>query len=171
MKQSVRFLSEKNQNSQAALDDEAVWIEAACGDPAAFEPLYLRYHTRLYRYLRLRLATDEDAADVTHQVFLIALDALPTYQQRGLPFAAWLFGIARHVVFNIIRRQRPTVSWDALPEMLLREDPEAQVLQQETLASLRAWLDSLNAQQRELLALRFAAGLTVPHIAKIVGKK
>ena len=40
MKQSVRFLSEKNQNSQAALDDEAVWIDAACSNPAAFEPAF-----------------------------------------------------------------------------------------------------------------------------------
>jgi RNA polymerase sigma-70 factor, ECF subfamily len=154
-------------------DDEIIWIAAARSDPAAFEPLYLRYRTRLYRYLRVRLSSNEDAADVTHQVFLIALDALPRYQQRGLPFAAWLFRIAHHVAVNITRRQHPTVSWNALPEtlaLLEESGPEAQALRQETLAHLRTWLTRLSAEKRELLALRFAAGLTVPQIAVVVGK-
>ncbi|GHO56354.1 RNA polymerase sigma factor [Ktedonobacter robiniae] len=155
-------------------ENEVVWIEAARENPAAFEPLYVRYRTRLYRYLRTRLTSDEDAADVTHQVFLIALDALPKYQQCGLPFAAWLFRIAHHTVININRRQRSVVSWDALPDTLQPLDdqnPESLALHQEALMQLRMWLAKLKADQRELLALRFAAELTVPQIAAVVGKK
>ncbi len=166
--------SEKRPPDKLADDNEAAWIAKACNDPAAFEPLYLRYHTRLYRYLRTRLTSDEDAADMTHQVFLLALDALPRYQQRGLPFAAWLFRIAHHAVIDTRRRQHPTVSWDALPETLqplAEQDPETQALQQEALTHLRTWLATLKAEQRELLALRFAAGLTVPQIAAVIGKK
>lgn len=169
------LLMSSNQSGSTELDnDESAWIAAARSDPAAFEPLYLRYRTRLYRYLRLRLPNDEDAADVTHQVFLIALDSLPKYQQRGLPFAAWLFRIAHHVAANTTRRQRPTVSWDALPETLLLLDdpgPEAWAMQQERLSHLRTWLSRLSAEKRELLALRFAGGLTVPQIAGAIGKK
>lgn len=155
-------------------DNEIAWIAAACNNPAAFEPIYLRYHIRLYHYLRARLSSDEDAADVTHQVFLIALDALPKYQQRGLPFVAWLFRIAHHTVININRRQRSTISWDAFPEALhplAEQDPETLALHQEALAHLRAWLATLKPDQRELLALRFAAELTVPQIAGVIGKK
>ena len=163
-----------NQSGSTELDDdESAWITAARSDPAAFEPLYLRYRTRLYRYLRLRLPSDEDAADVTQQVFLIALDSLPKYQQRGLPFAAWLFRIAHHVASNLTRRQHPTVPWDALPEalVLLEEPgPEAWAMQQERLSQLRSWLRRLSAEKRELLALRFAAGLTVPQIAGMLDK-
>jgi RNA polymerase sigma-70 factor (ECF subfamily) len=166
--------SEKSPPDKLADDTEAAWITEACGSPAAFEPLYLRYRTRLYRYLRTRLTCDEDAADMTHQVFLLALDALPKYQQRGLPFAAWLFRIAHHAVIDIKRRQRPTVSWDALPETLqpfAEQDPETQALQQEALMQMHTWLATLKADQREVLALRFAAGLTVPQIAVVIGKK
>lgn len=124
--------------------------------------------------MRTRLDSDDDAADVAHQVFLIALDALPRYQQRGLPFAAWLFRIAHHTALNLKRRQRSVLSWDALPETLhplTDRDPEVQAMQQETPAHLRMWLATLKADQRELLALRFTADLTVPQIAAVIGKK
>jgi RNA polymerase sigma-70 factor (ECF subfamily) len=166
--------SAERQPNKSVDEHETAWVAQACSNPAAFEPLYLRYRTRLYRYLRTRLTSDEDAADMTHQVFLLALDALPKYQQRGLPFAAWLFRIAHHAMIDSKRRQRPTVSWDALPETLQplsEHDPEDHVLRQEVLSHLRAWLATLKADQRELLALRFAAGLTVPQIAAVVGKK
>lgn len=82
-------LMPSDQSNGRDLDEEEIaWIAAARDDPTAFEPLYLCYRTRLYRYLRQRLFSNEDAADITHQVFLIALDALPRYQQRGLPFAS-----------------------------------------------------------------------------------
>jgi RNA polymerase sigma-70 factor, ECF subfamily len=167
--------SSAESRSDILVDEhETVWIAEACDNPAAFEPLYLRYRTRLYRYLRTRLTSDEDAADMTHQVFLLALAALPKYQQRGLPFASWLFRIAHHAMIDSKRRQRPIVSWDALPEALqplAEQDPETQILHQEALAHLRTWLATLKADQRELLALRFAAELTVPQIAAVVGKK
>lgn len=164
----------KEQPGRTDEENEAVWIDAARGNPAAFEPLYLRYRRRLHCYLRTRLPNAEDAADVTQQVFLIALAALPKYQQRGLPFAAWLFRIARHTVIDINRRRKPTVSWDALPEALqhlTEQNPESLALHQEALVQLRVWLTGLKADQRELLALRFAAELTVPQIAAVIGKK
>ncbi|HEY7416489.1 MAG TPA: sigma factor, partial [Ktedonobacteraceae bacterium] len=74
-------------------DGEAALIEAAKTNPAAFEPLYQRYKGRVYRYLFFRLRHEEDAADLTQQVFLKALSALPGYRIRNIPFAAWLFRI------------------------------------------------------------------------------
>src|SRR5919197_5919554 len=99
-------------------DQEARWIVAAQLNPTAFEPLYLRYRERVYRYLRTRLASDEDAADLTQQVFLQAMVALPRYRPRGVPFAVWLFRIARHAAINLASRRPDLVSWDELPETL-----------------------------------------------------
>lgn len=163
-------------NSEGADESEieGLWIEAARSNPGAFEPLYLRYKLRVYHYLRMRLNNDEDAADLTHQVFLQALTALPKYQQRGIPFAAWLFRIAHHSALKISRRHPHMVSWDVLPEALhptSEQDPETWTLQQETLAWLRLLLEHLDTPKRELLVLRFAAGLTVPQIAAVIGKK
>src|SRR5215469_7526950 len=91
MDQSVA-LSVPRQDTAAARDVEAEWIEAARTTPAAFEPLYLRYRERIHHYVRLRLTSDEDAADATQEVFLQALKALPHYQPRASPWPRGCFG-------------------------------------------------------------------------------
>ncbi|GHO42041.1 RNA polymerase sigma factor [Ktedonospora formicarum] len=156
------------------VEAEAACIEAAKSNPAAFEPLYNRYRERIYHYLHTRVNNDEDAADLTQQVFLMAIDALPRYKQRGIPFIAWLFRIAHHTAVNAARRYKSSVSWDALPEIfhpVSPQSPEDLALKQETLAHLKSLIASLSPDKRELLALRFAAGLSAPQIAAIVGKK
>lgn len=154
--------------------DEAALVAAAQADPSAFDALYRRYLARVYRYLRAHVGSDDEAADLTQHVFLKALDALPRYRPRGSPFAAWLFQIARRVATDAYRRRRPTVAWDALPEALhplAEQEPEATILRLEALARLETLLARLDARKRELLALRFAAGLSAPEIAKVVGKR
>lgn len=155
--------------------DERALITAAQADLRSFAALYGRYAERVYRYLRAHTTSDDEAADMTQQVFLRALDALPAYRQQGAPFAAWLFQIARRVAIDASRRRKPTVAWEALPEgqhplAEVEADPEAVVLRDEALARLRALVGRLDAEKRELLALRFAGQLSAPEIAAIVGK-
>src|SRR5581483_12168401 len=100
----------------ATTSDESALVLAARHDASAFGTLYLRYLDRVYWYLRARTPSEEDAADLTQQVFLHALAALPRYRQQNVPFAAWLFRIARNVAIDFNRRRRATVTWDALPE-------------------------------------------------------
>jgi RNA polymerase sigma-70 factor (ECF subfamily) len=157
-------------------EGEARLVQAARHDVAAFAPLYRAYQPRVYRYLRLRTASDEDAADLTQQVFIQALDALPKYQERGLPFAAWIFRIARNAVIDAQRRERHRThaTLDGLPEALLvsqADGPEAAVLRQERLDRLRELLARLDPEKRELLGLRFATGLSSREIAAVVGKR
>jgi RNA polymerase sigma-70 factor (ECF subfamily) len=154
--------------------DEAALVQAARSQPAAFDALYGRYRARLYWYLRTRTTTDEDAADLTQQVFLQVWDALPGYRERGLPFAAWLFRIARNAAANAARKRRDTVAWEALPDHPARStgsDPEQVALHNESLTRLRALLHTLDAEKQELLALRFAAGLTAREIASVIGAR
>jgi RNA polymerase sigma-70 factor (ECF subfamily) len=157
----------------APANEELDLVQAARRDPAAFEPLYRYYLSPVYRYLRLRCGSEEEAADLTQQVFLRALAALPDYRPQGLPFSAWLFRIARNAAIDAHRRQHSTVAWNFLPEALhpvSAQDPESMTLQQERLAQLRDLLAKLSQDKRELLALRFASGLTAPEIAAVVGK-
>ena len=153
-------------------DEERALVRAACDNVGAFDALYVRYRTRVYWYLRARSATDEDAADLTQQTFMQAWDALPRYQERGVSFVAWLFRIAHNLALNAARRHRPTLDWAALPETALgvaADEPETLAVQQEATARLRALIAGLDPEQRELLTLRFVAGLTVREIASVLG--
>ncbi len=161
------------EREASAESDEAAQVAAAQANPVAFDVLYQRYLARVYRYLRAQVGSDEDAADLTQQVFLRALDALPRYRPRGAPFVAWLFSIARHAATDAYRRKRASISWESLPEALqpaIDQDPEARVLHLEALSRVGDLLARLDPAKRELLALRFAAGLSAPEIAQVVGK-
>lgn len=154
---------------------EAELVAAARADPAAFGILYQRYLTRVYRYLRARTGSDDDAADLAQQVFLRALAALPAYRERGLPFAAWLFRIARNLVIDAERaRRREPLPWDAAAiasRAAGAPSPEAAYLREEELAQLRLLVSRLDPARRELLELRYAGGLSVREIAAVVGKR
>lgn len=157
----------------AKIEDSSL-IAAARADPAAFEPLYQKYLTPVYRYLCLRTASAEEAADLTQLVFIKAFTGLTTYRERGLPFAAWLFRIARNLATDAYRRHRPTVTLDKLAGETISAnsgDPESFLLRQEDFQTMRELLVRLKPENRDLIALRFAAGLTTKEIAAVTGKK
>jgi RNA polymerase sigma-70 factor (ECF subfamily) len=151
---------------------DSALVRAAQADSAAFAPLYQRYRDRIYRYLHTRTSSDEDAADLTQQVFLQALGALPRYRIQQTPFAAWLTRIAHNLAAND-RRRTTTVPWDYVPEALqplVEGDLDDHVLRDETMAQLREAIQTLNTSAREVLALHFAAGLTIAETAAVVGR-
>lgn len=160
-----------DQGDAALGASEQALVEAAKHDPTAFAALYQQYFARVYRYLRMRLPSEEEAADLTQQVFLKALDALPRYHPGSAPFAAWLFIIARHTLADRFRRRPATLPLEAAGNILADYEMEAAVLRRESLEQLGILLDALNSEARDLLALRFAAGLTTPEIATILGKR
>jgi RNA polymerase sigma factor (sigma-70 family) len=148
--------------------DEDFLVEAARHDPEAFAALYRHYLAPLYRYLLGRVNNIHDAEDITTQVFIEALEGLVThrYQERGC-FAAWLFTIARRRLVDFYR-QHPSVPLDDPPSPdpgLLSGIEEGQDLQQ--LAHLLAQLDE---ERRELLRLRFSAGLSFAEIGILEGR-
>jgi RNA polymerase sigma-70 factor (ECF subfamily) len=166
-------LARPDNGDGPALGDEEVLVQAAQGDPAAFVTLYQRYRDRIYWYVRTRTPLEEDAADLTQQIFVQALDALAQYRPHRGSFAAWLFGIARHALTNHHRGRRAAVSWELLPGALhpiAPDDPLAAQMQRETIDHLRDLFMALDAEKREMLALRFVARLTIGEIAAVIGK-
>jgi RNA polymerase sigma-70 factor (ECF subfamily) len=156
----------------AIVDEDDALVAAALARPEAFGQLYQRHVTSVYRYVRTRTASDEEAADVTQAVFIKAMASLGRFRP-GSPFAAWLFRIARNASTDAYRRRRKTVGLDGLPEPVLEslaDSPEDVVLKQERLRRLRGLVARLDADKQELLALRFGAGLTLREIAGVVGK-
>ena len=152
--------------------DDAL-VAAAADSPEAFGLLYDRYFARVYRYVLARTGSRDDAADLAQVTFARAFDALSRYRPARAPFSAWLFRIARNAVTDAHRRRRSTLSLDALPEVLVSAHglgPEEIAEKRERLRRLRGLLAGVGAPSRELLALRFAGGLSAREIAPIVGK-
>jgi RNA polymerase sigma-70 factor (ECF subfamily) len=162
-----------DQHPELPPEDELTLIARARRDPRAFDELYRRYHRQIFGYLLTYAETSEDAADLTRHVFLRALEALPAYEEKGVAFSAWLFRIARNAATDSYRRRKRTMPWEHVPEAMhpLSEDrPEAATERREALNELRVLVSRLDARKQELLALRFAAGLSPAEIATVVGK-
>jgi RNA polymerase sigma-70 factor (ECF subfamily) len=149
-------------------DDETVLVAAARHDVTAFALLYRRYVTPIYRYLLSRTGNEADAQDLTAQVFLEALEGLPRYRERG-SFAAWLFTIARRRATDQYRHRSPLPLDDA-PDFGDDNDPLSRVIEHEALDCLKDLIVQLDDDQRDLLRLRFAAGLTFGQIGIILGR-
>ena len=125
---------------ESIADPDASAVLLALEDSEEFGAIYVRYMPRVYRYMRTRSGSREEAADLTQLVFVRALKALPSYRPERAPFSAWLFRIARNASTDAKRRRRATIAWDDLPEPTtgtLRHDPEAAALRREQLARLR----------------------------------
>ena len=155
-------------------EDESALVEAARSDPSAFDPLYQRYLTPIYRYLRVRVRDAEDAADLTQQVFLKVFEALPHHEDRGLPFGAWVFRVAHNAVVDASRTTHPSLPLDELPEArepMFPDQPELAALAADALASFRQLIAPLDVERRDLLTLRFVAELPTAEIAVVLGKR
>jgi len=154
-------------------EDERQMIERARTHADAYAELYLHHVAAVFSYLRTYTSSEEDAADLTQHVFLRAFEALPNYRGQEASFRTWLFRIARNAATDRYRRQRWTLPWDHVPESVhprSSSDPEATVLHREALTQVHLAVAQLSPEKQELLALRFAAGLSSAEIAALVGR-
>jgi RNA polymerase sigma-70 factor (ECF subfamily) len=154
------------------LDIEALVARARRGDHAAFTALYDAFAGRLYRFIRFRVGDDRDAEDLVQRVFLKVIEALPRYEQRGTPFAAWLFRLTRNVVIDHVRTRRPAEPLEALTARPATDrGPEELALSAIELDAIEAALDVLTPEQREVIAYRFFGGLSPAEIGLVMGKR
>ncbi len=168
----ISILNQAYSDSPYAALPDSDLVPLARSDREAAAELYVRYAPRMYRYLLTYAGSTEDAADLTQHVLLRCLEALPTYRAQH-SFSAWLFRIGRNAAIDAYRQNRRVLPWEHVPESAhpaAREDPEAMAIERETLNQLRVLIARMSPERQELLALRFAAGLTIPQIAAVVEK-
>jgi len=158
-----------------SLDDAAIErlvVEAQAGDAWAFGRLFDHYHQPVYRFVATRVRRPSDAEDLTQLVFVKALEALPRYEARGVPFGGWLFRLARNAVIDFVRtshehadlaQSADRAGHDAGPD-------ELAVIRQE-IDAVGAAMNRLTEDQRDAIALRFFAGLSAREAAEVMGKQ
>lgn len=153
--------------------DDVPLARLAQTDHAAFEALYRRHVTAIYRYCFARTRTEVDAEDLTAQTFLAALEALEGFGGRGT-FLGWLFGIARHKCLDFHRGNRRYVDtpWDeiAVTRAGLDTAPEEAAACAGVLDCVERMLPQLSPDRREAVRLRYWGGLDFGDIARAMGR-
>jgi RNA polymerase sigma-70 factor, ECF subfamily len=158
---------------QPAVNDEPQLVLQAKNDPTAFGVLYERYIDRVYAYIYHRVGNAQDTEDLTARTFYRALDKLHTYEDRGLPFSAWLFRIAHNLVANWHRdhSRRNFLSLDRLWFQSKEGDtPEEKVEEEERHEALWDAINELPDDRRKLLLYKFSSRLSNLEIGEMMNK-
>ena len=155
------------------LSDEQLVRQAQNGNVAAVGELYDRHHMRIFRFVRSKVYHTQLAQDLTGEIFLRMVSALPGYRPQGVPFTAWLYRIARNHVINHgqkeqHRKQLPLTYANHIPHP--NNNPATIVEQQLALERVLAGLAQLDEDQREVLTLRLIAGLSLKEVADALDK-
>jgi RNA polymerase sigma-70 factor (ECF subfamily) len=160
-------------NEPHASDFATDELLATRGDAASFALLYERYLPYVYRYVAGRLASREEAEDVSGEAFRRAWSSRTSYRGRG-SFRAWIFGIVRRTLADHYRSHQPAAHLQpVVAENLLdhQPTPEDHAMQDERERVGHLLLAALSHEQQEILCMRFIAELTYGEIASVVGKR
>lgn len=136
-----------------------------------WEAEYRRLLPRIYNFFRYRVGDDTIAEDLTAATFEKAWRSRALYRHDRGEFEGWIIGIARNLAADYWRSKRPSLtSLDVLPDLPGGDNVEGQVAHEWEIAQIGALLESLPDDERELIALKYGAGLNNREIARIAGK-
>ena len=165
----VKSTASVNTISNSDMDAEWKIIQAAQKNPASFRPLYDKYYVPIFRFVLKRAGEESIAADITSQVFLKAMNKLPKYEYRGVPFSAWLYRIASNEVTQYFRKSSKnrvvSINDTIIPDLVTEEyddDTEQQRL------ALKQMLSELKADDLIMVELRFFEQRSFKEIAEIL---
>jgi RNA polymerase sigma-70 factor (ECF subfamily) len=135
------------------------------GDPSALDFLYVRYADDVCGYVQSIVRDRFEAEDITQTLFSKLLTKIRRYEQREVPFSAWILRVARNAALDHIRSRRMVPVEDVRVS-----DAGQDEIRFDRYSSLRDALAQLPEQQREVLVLRHVAGLTPLEIARHMRK-
>ena len=166
-----RGLSSIIVTNYRSLNDAAL-VQLAKEDPEAFGELYERYVAKIYNYIYYRVGDQDEAEDLTARTFFRALRKIGSYEERGLPFSAWLYRIAHNLVANWHRSQsrRKSVQLDELITATSDvSSPGALVEKQEAREALLDVIRELPEDRQQLLILKFVERMPNAKIGQVMG--
>ncbi len=153
--------------------EDSELIKRAKTDKDAFGQLYERYADKIYNYVYYRTGNVADAEDLTARVFMRAMKHIVNYDDRGVPFSAWLYRIAHNLVANWYRdrSRRKIMSLDDVSQWNFHEEgPESLAQFLEDREALLATIRRLPADRQELLILKFVERLSNKEIGDIMDR-
>lgn len=133
--------------------------------------LYEENYDRIARYVYVRIGNKEEAEDIAGEVFLRALKSLKSYREQGTPMQGWLFRIAHNLAVDYLRKTagRRTVPLDSV-ELPDDNDPANTAEKNIEFEQAARAMKQLTDEQREIIILRFLAGLTSKEVGDMLNK-
>jgi RNA polymerase sigma-70 factor (ECF subfamily) len=159
--------------TEVPFNESEILKRASEGDSEAFGMLYEEYVDRIFSYVYYRTGNLYDAEDLTARVFQRAMKHIRNYQDRGVPFSAWLYRIAHNLVANWHRDRSRRKEIPITEVMFLSsnaEHPEAAILRTEEQEALLRVIRTLPPDRQHLLILKFVERLSNAEIGKIMGR-
>ncbi len=154
-------------------DEKKLLKLASQGNKEAFGLLYENYVDRIYNYVYYRTGNVHDAEDLTARVFQRAMKHITKYQDRGVPFSAWLYRIAHNLVVNWHRdrsRKKEIAITEAMAIPSKHKHPEAALQQNEAQDALLRLIRRLPPDRQQLLILKFVEHYSNAEIGEIMGR-
>jgi RNA polymerase sigma-70 factor (ECF subfamily) len=142
-------------------------------DSDAFGKLYDLYFNKIYAYIFYRVGYVDEAEDLSEQVFLKALEAIRSFDWRGIPFSAWLFRIAHNLVIDRYRRnyKMTNISIDEISPIASEiETPEKLTIDKLSQEKLHVAISHLTKDQQQVIILKFFSNLSNTEIAQFLDK-
>jgi RNA polymerase sigma-70 factor, ECF subfamily len=158
--------------TQAAIDDSPEGLRqtrlavarAKEGDRDAHRFLYAQYSHNVYAYVRSIVRDDHEAEDITQHVFAKLITTLVKYDDRGVPFFAWLLRLARNAAIDHLRANRMTATQEVFDSNLSCGSDIDRT------HTVKAALETLPDDQRQVVVLRHLVGLSPREIADRMGR-
>ena len=152
-----------------ALEDTRAARGEARTQELDWDAIYADQLPRIYAYCRYRSRSDAEAEDLAARTFEKAWLARDRYRSDLAGFSTWLYRIAQNVCVDYLRSRRPHAPLEDAIEVIADGTPESDAERRSDLARLGSLTASLSDRERELVALRYGAGLSNRAIAPLVG--
>lgn len=148
-----------------------VIARAQRGDSAATSVIYQTYVPLIYRYVAYRVGSDEDAEDITAEVFVRMVESLGNYTDTGAPFEAWLYRIAAARVADFYRKRKRRTHVE-LTDNLVSDgmEPEESMLDDQETSQLREAVRHLAEEEQTILIMRFVERKSHYEVAELLDK-
>lgn len=154
--------------SQAQIQEEYLLIEAAQKNPRRFALLYERYYRQIFLFVYKRIDEEESTADVTSQVFLKAMQNLPKYQFKGVPFSAWLYRIAINEINQYFRESKSSraISMEStqISDMM---DEVSEDATEVNISRMMEAIQQLAPDEVQMIELRFFERMSFKEVADV----
>lgn len=154
-----------DRNQQAALA-----AESKAGNKEAFGMLYEHFIRPIYNFIYYKTHHKETAEDLASKTFIKAYQSLHMFNDDRGPFSAWLYQIARNLVIDHYRAQKPLLNVEDVWDLSSSEDIESDTDTKLKLEKIKVYLQDLSSEQRDIVIMRIWQEMSYSEIATALGK-